>query len=80
MTVQYLSLLIRGVPDAGHAATIRNTLQQTIGVRTVNINWRQGTGDVMFDNEVTTIDAILANTGVVPGYSVESCEDDACSS
>lgn len=79
MVVQSIQFFIRDVPGAESAEAIVDVLKQSKGVTYASINWRQGTGDVMFDDAVITAEAILENPVLQKGYRIEVCED-YCSS
>lgn len=63
-----LVLKIKGMDCNGCAQTIGRALKRIEGVRDVNIDWQAGEGEVSFDSEVTSEEAVLASPVFGSGY------------
>jgi len=54
-------LKIQGMSCDGCSQSIEHSLKRQRGVKGVKVNWRTGTGEVVFDPEETKVEDILEN-------------------
>lgn len=56
-----VALKIRGMTCEGCSQSIEYALKRQKGVKRIKVNWRTGTGEVVFDPEQTEVEDILDN-------------------